>query len=157
MTLEEFRIGLGGGSEDGDAGRDTALRRGGSCDKTAVTERDVPVDSSLGGDDDAASDLRASRDAGLADQNRGFPENDIVSHLHEVVDFCAFLDPGFAESCAVDAGVCADLHIVVDLNDAVLRHFHKSRERGIVAESVGSDGRTRMNDDVLGMRRQEMV
>ena len=157
VTLEEFRIGLGGGSEDGDAGRDTALRRRGACNKTAVAERDVSVDSGLGGDDDAASDLRASRDAGLADQNRGFSENDIVSHLHEVVDFCAFLDPGFTESCAVDAGVRADLHVVVDLDDAVLRDFDQTAEGRSVSEAVRTDCGAGVDDDPVADLKRLVV
>ena len=109
----------------------------------------MPVDSGLGGDDYAASDFRASGNAGLSDENRGFTENDVVSNLHEVVDFRSFLDPGFAEAGAVDAGIRADFNIVVDLHDSVLGNLDETAEGWCVTEAVGADDGTRMDDDAV--------
>ena len=69
MAFEVFRIGFGRQTEHRDARRNAALRGGCARNETAVAERDVPVDSGLGGDDYAASDFRASGNAGLSDEN----------------------------------------------------------------------------------------
>ena len=67
--------------------------------------------------------------------------------MHQIVDLDAFLDPGLSEPCAVDCAVCADLHVVVDLDNSVLRHLHETRESRIIAEPVRADCGSRMDDD----------
>ena len=120
VALEEFGIGFRRRAEDGDSRRKTLLNGGSSRHTGPVAKSDVPVDAGLRRDDDAAAEFGASRDPALTDQYRGFADNDIVGNMNQIVDLDPFLDPGPAESGAVNGAVGADFDIVVDLHDAVL-------------------------------------
>ena len=58
------------------------------------------------------------------DDEAVFADHAVVADLHEVVDFGALADDGFAETRAVDGGVGADFDIVVDFHDADLVDLH---------------------------------
>lgn len=65
-----------------------------------------------------------------------FPDDGVVTDLDEVVDFGAFADDGFAEACAVDGGVCADLDIIADDDDADLVDLEVAAVYELIAVAV---------------------
>ena len=67
--------------------------------------------------------------------------------LHEVVDLHVAPNPGFAQRGAVHGGVGAQLHVVVDLNDADLGDFFVLRPRRGKPEAVAADDHPGMQDD----------
>ncbi len=46
-----------------------------------------------------------------------------VTHLHEVVDFCASANPGFAHGWSIHTGVGSDFHLIFQHHDAYLWDF----------------------------------
>src|SRR5882724_8311955 len=63
------------------------------------------------------------RNARLRGDDGILSNNDIVRDLHKIVDLNAFLDPGPAESSAINGCVCPDLNVVVNLDNSELRNF----------------------------------
>src|SRR5207248_10637201 len=59
----------------------------------------------------------------LCRDNGMFSDDDVVCHLHEIVDLCSLLDPSAAKTGAIDGCICTDLDVIIDLNDTDLRHF----------------------------------
>ena len=115
----------------------------------AVAHGDVAVHAGARLKHHAASELGAARHAGLPDQHGGFAHDHVVRHEDLVVDLHALLDPRHAETGAVDGRARADLHVVVDAHDAVLRHLHEPAERGVVAESVRADHGVAVDDHAV--------
>jgi hypothetical protein len=68
----------------------------------------------LAGQDHPTAQARGAGDADLGDQQRVLAHLDVVADLHEVVDLAPSSHDGIAEGRAVDRGVGADLHVVLD-------------------------------------------
>ena len=64
-----------------------------------------------------------SRDSRLCGDHGVFSDHYVVGNLHKIVDLDAFLDPGASKTRAIDRGVGADFHVVVDLHDSELLNF----------------------------------
>ena len=77
------------------------------------------------------------------------PMTHVVSDLHQVVDLDPFLDPGASKACPIDRRVGADLHIVIDLDDADLRHFLVSARGHFKTEAVRADHGATVNNDAF--------
>ena len=78
---------------------------------------------------DEIAQHRRSGNAGLGDDDDVSADDAVVSDHDEVVDFGAFTDPCAAEAGAVDGGVGADLHII-------LQHHGADRLRGLKGVDV---------------------
>src|SRR5215467_6652197 len=70
---------------------------------------------------------------------------DVVADLHQVVDLRASADDGSAQHRAVDRGVGADVHVVLDHDDADLRDLAMPGAIEDVAESVATDDGAGLN------------
>src|SRR5678816_3950311 len=80
----------------------------------------------LTGEDDIASDLRASCQADLGAQQRVLSNRTCMADLHEIIDLDASGYSRFPDCSSIDGGVCAYLNIILDndnagLNDLVIR------------------------------------
>src|SRR5438552_12338641 len=103
-------------------------------------------DSHLSGNHDALPNSGTSRDSGLRGNDGVLADDDVMRHLHKIIDFNAFLNPGSTEPRAVDGGIGADLDIVIDLHDAHLRNLCVLSVDDLESETVGSDDHSAMND-----------
>ena len=73
----------------------------------------------------------------------------VVRHLHEVVDLAPAPDHGDAEGGAVDRGVRADLHVVLDPHPAHLGDLAVGAPVEGIAEAVGAQHRAGVDDDAV--------
>jgi len=107
----------------------------------------MPNEADLSGECDILSQFGTARYAGLGDDNRVAPDDDVVGDLDEVVDFGAFLNPCAAKAGAVDGDVCSDLDVVIDLDAAGLGNLDMPAGGEFVAEPVAADDGAGMDDD----------
>ena len=121
LHLQPLPMGHVGRAGDDLSRRDVLVNPGPGGRHDAVPDPDVADDPRLAADDDPLPQLRAARDADLGDDDGILPDHHVVGDLDEVVDLHPPLDPGPAEGAAVDGRICADLHVVVDLDVADLR------------------------------------
>jgi len=112
-----------------------------------VTDADMAHNARLAADDDAPADAGAPRDAYLCHDYRVLAHYYIMGDLHEIVYFDAFLNPGPAQSRPVDGGIGADLHVVVDLDDADLEYLTVFLPGDGKSEPVAADHDPGMEDD----------
>jgi hypothetical protein len=70
-----------------------------------------------------------------------------VRNLHEIVDLHALLNPRSAKTRAINGRVCADLDIIVDLNDAELLNLLLPAINHFKTETIRTDHRAAVNDD----------
>ena len=84
-------------------------------DPRSVADADVVVHPDLAAQHDAAPERRAASDSGRPRNDTVRPRHDVVPNLTQIVDFAPRPDAGFAESTAVDTGVCPDLDVVLEL------------------------------------------
>lgn len=124
-------------------GYSSATGKDGFC-----TNRDMTRDAGLCCDGDEVLDTAASRESALGNDQAMLADDDVVTDLDEVIDFCAFTDDGFAETCAVDRGVGADFHIVSDFDDSDLVDFDMFALGKLIAIAIRADDGSRVNDDV---------
>jgi hypothetical protein len=138
------------GREDGgvDPGtRDRPGHRSVAGENRAVGDPDVPRDGAH------AADLAVSahdRAAGHADHGRHDgvgSDADVVSDLDEIVELDPVFDHGVLDRAAVDARVGPDIDIVADADASQLGDPVPALAVVGVAEPVGSEHRTRMDDD----------
>ena len=73
----------------------------------------------------------------------------VVADLHQIIYFTARADYGAAQCTPVYTGVGADFNIVVNNHIADLGHFYMPVISEFVAEAVGADNRSRMDDDII--------
>src|SRR4030095_2973834 len=127
----------------GDVAGDPGLRGG---DDT-VTERDVVGHADLAGQHYTLAQARGTGDTDLGHQERVLTDLHVVADLHEVVDLGAAADDRVAEGRAVDGGVGADLHVILDEHAA---HLWDLPVRAAVvgeSESVGAQHGAGVDDD----------
>ena len=87
----------------------------------------------------------AASDTHLSAENAVFSNHHVVADLHEIVDFRTFANDGRSEASPVDGGIRANLHIVVDANEADLRHLSVLSVFQLVTETIRADDRSRMD------------
>src|SRR5439155_7178898 len=96
--------------------RDTALR----TNRRAVANFKMPCKANLPSHHHVFAHACAACYASLRRDDRIFSNDDVVRDLHEIVDLHTLLNPGPAKPGAVDGRVCANLDIIIDLNDPEL-------------------------------------
>jgi hypothetical protein len=116
-------------------------------DRTICLVGGVPGHPDLPGKRHARPQLGAAGDSGLGHQQGVLPNDHVVGDLHKIVDFTAFLNPSAPEAGPVHGGVCADLNVIVHLDDANLRNFDMPTAGPFKAEAVAPQHHTRMEDD----------
>src|SRR5215470_6814167 len=79
--------------------------------------------SGLAAHDHEVTELRGTRNAGLADDDTMPTDHHVVPDLYKIINFGAFPDHCIGEGAAVDAAVGADFHVVVKNDSADLRHL----------------------------------
>src|ERR1700733_8943212 len=110
----------------------------------------VPYDSRLATDHDAASDLGTTADSGLGGNDGILAHIHIVGDLDQVVQFGSGPDDGRSDRRPVDRCVGPDLYIVFNLHVADLRPLlDASVRRRCKPEPVAADNGTRMNGHLL--------
>jgi len=87
---------------------------------------------------------------------------DVVRDLNEVVELCPSSDDGRFERTAVDAGICADFHVVFDDHAPHLRELYVTIAIPHEAEPIRSDDSSGMDDHVapnlhVGINRHSRV
>src|SRR5204863_6148041 len=92
------------------------------------------------------SDPCATRDSSLCCDDGVLPNDDVVRDLHQIVDLDPFLNPGSTESGTIDGRVCADLRVVIDLNDSDLWNLLVTTLNQFEPETIRTDDCTAMND-----------
>src|SRR5687767_10798215 len=97
------------------AGRNVIVRSADSRQTGAVADVHVPADARLPTDGHEIADPRRAGDADLRDDDAMASDLDVVAYLDLIVDFRALAYHRVPVGAAVDGGVGADLHIV--LND----------------------------------------
>ena len=111
--------------------------------------RDMSADSGLGGNGDVILDATTACQSTLGNDEAMFANNDVVSDLDEVVDFCSFADDGLSEARTINGGVGADLHVVADFDDADLVDFDVAAVGELVAVTIGTDDGSGVNDHIV--------
>ena len=120
----------------GDVLVDAALR----ADLHAVADRNVVGDADLPGEEAVAAHARGSGNSGLRRGDGVLADLHVVSDLDQVVELHAAADDGRVGLRAVDAGVGADLHVVLDDDVAQLGDLvEASGGVGHESEAVGAD------------------
>jgi hypothetical protein len=105
-------------------GLDGMMNPGLRADFHPVSNPDVADYSGLSGQDHPVTEPGASRNTHLRYQQAVLAYYDIVRNHDKIIDFCASLYPGCAESSPIDRGVGADFHVIVDLDYAGLEDFY---------------------------------
>ncbi len=87
--------------------------------------------------------------ARLGDDDTGLTDADVVADLHQIIDPGAGADHGVLQRAAVDGGVGADLHIVLDQHAAELRDGMEAVRGDGEAEAVLADAGARIDVDAV--------
>ena len=93
--------------------------------------------------------LHAAGYAGLRDNQAVPPDGDVVRDLDEIVDLGALPDDRVPGRAAVDRGVGADFHVVLNDDAAGLRDFLMALRARQIAEAVLPDAGTGMDDHAI--------
>jgi len=131
------------------AGGDAGLRAGDG----AVFELAMIGDADLSADYGALPYRAAAGNSSLRGDHGVLADLDIVSHLHEVIDFYSGGDLSGFERASIDCGVCADLHVVGNFDSADLRKFPVAAFAEDVTETVAADDCAGVNFDAIAESR----
>src|SRR6266850_3417354 len=112
-----------------------------------VTDGQMVREADLAGGDDAAAEAARARDSDLGHDDRVLADLDVVADLNEIVDLGPAADDRLAEHGAIDRRVRADVHVVLDHDDAHLRDLAVSTPVEDVAEAVAADDGAGLDDD----------
>src|SRR5579863_2189436 len=97
-----------------------------------------------------ASNHRRPRNPCLRRYDRIFPDAYVVRNVDEVVQFRASPDLRTVEGTAIDCGICADFHIILNFDFADLWKFPALSSFGNVAKAVRTDHGAGMQDHAVG-------
>src|SRR5580658_6763490 len=100
-------------------------------------------DSRLRCDDAVIAETRAARETDLAHDQAMPAYRHVVGDLDKVVDLGALADDGWAERAAIDGGVGANLHVIVNYDVAGLEHFAVAALVKYIAVTIRADDRAR--------------
>ena len=112
-----------------------------------VTDLDMSDDADLSAYHDLCADPNAAGDPGLRRDHRVLSDDDVVGHLHQIVDLHAVLNPGPSKTGAVDRGIGADFDVVINLHNSNLRDLFIFPFPWFEPETIRADHDTAMNDD----------
>src|SRR5262249_5759277 len=133
--------------------RDVLGRMGGARDLGAHADLDVADGAGTASHGDEVRQFGGAGDAALGRDYAVPTYNDVVGYLHQIIDFGAFADNRILKCPAVDGGVGADLHVVLDDDAADLRDLEVAARAHGEAESVLSDAHSRVNDHAVADER----
>ena len=111
---EELAVRAGGMAAERGAGRDVAEHGALGRDPGPVADHQMIGHAHVAGQDDVVPDARAARDADARHEQAAASDPDVVADVDEVVDLGARADHRVVHAPAVDAGVGADLDVVLD-------------------------------------------
>ena len=89
----------------------------------ALPDREVSRHRRLSAQNHIIFQRAASRDGDLSAQDTVLPNDHVVGHLHQIVDFGPFTNQRPAESRTVNGAVGANFHVVFKHNVSNLRYF----------------------------------
>ena len=72
------------------------------------------------------------------------PDDHVVSHLHQIVDFRPFANQRLAEPRTVNRAVGANFHVVFNHDVSNLRHFLVTTLDELVSEPIRADHDARL-------------
>ena len=75
--------------------------------------------------------------------------DDVVGHVHEVINLGALPNDSGTQCATVDAGIGADLHIIMDNHVAHLRHFAMLPLIEDIAITICANSGARVNADAV--------
>src|SRR5262249_11256577 len=122
---------------------DTALRG----DPRAAADHEMPDKAALTTDHHPVAKLGAAGNTHLGYQDAPSTILHVVPDLHEIINHGAGADHRIRAGAAIDGGVRADLHIILDDDPAELRHLYDARGIGREAEPVLADAHARQQMD----------
>src|SRR6185437_7331513 len=129
------------------ARRDIAHDAGLRADARAAADGEVARQSPLRGDDDVIAEPRAAGNARLGNQHATASYPHVVPDLHQIINHRAGADHRIGSGAAVDRGVGADLHVILDDDAAELRHFDEALGIHGKAEAVLAQAHARVEPD----------
>ncbi len=112
-------------------------------DHSPLADCNTARDGGLTADRDEVSDSHVARNAALRRDQAMPPNADVVRDLHKIVDLGPLADDRIPNRTAVDGGVGADFHVVLNDDAPGLRNLHVPLGPRQVAESVLADAGTR--------------
>ena len=109
-----------------------------------IAETDLSSDNAIIFDDGR------TRNSGLRSDDDPLADLDVVRDLDEIVNLCSAADTRFAQCAAVNAGICADFHVVADGHCSDLREFYITvRAVTHVAETIRADTNSAMQNRII--------
>ena len=147
ISRNHSRIGRAGMPPQRAPGRNVAVDAAGRGDLRAHADPHMALHGNLAADSDEVLDGRGAGDADLGDDHAMAPDHHVVGDLDQVIDLRALADHRIAARAAVDGGVGADLHVVLDDHAPDLRHLQMPLRSHGEAEAVLADAHAGMEDD----------
>src|SRR5437660_5658981 len=89
----------------------------------SILDAHVVRDSDLPANDDIILYHCAAGETCLRRDHNVLADIDVVSHMHQVIDFCAAANAGEIERAAIDGGIRANLHVIFDDKPSDLREL----------------------------------
>src|SRR5262245_13081901 len=102
-------------------------------------------DSHLPTDNHMMAKHAGAGNTGLGGKHRVCADFYIVADVHEIIDLYAFSDARVVQRPTIYCGVCANLDVVADLDDAGLRKLPIATFDKRVAKTVGAQYRAGLN------------
>src|SRR5262249_61987961 len=118
-------------------------------DLRPLADPDVPGGARLPAHHHVVAELARAGDAHMADDYAVPADHDVVPDLHEIINFCPSADDRVPERTAVDAGIGADLDVVLDDHGADLRHLEVAGGGERKPEAVLPDPDAGVQDDPI--------
>ena len=129
--------------------RNIAVDTAGCGDLGAHADPHMALHGNLAADSDVILDGRGTGNADLGDDDAMPPDHHVVGDLDQVIDLRPLADHRIPARAAVDGGVGADLHVVLDDHSPDLRHLQMPLRSHGEAEAVLADAHTGMEDDPI--------
>jgi len=115
----------------------------------AVTNLNMILKTGLPRERNPHSELNATRNACLRDDDAIGSGFNIVGYVDEIINFRARSNYRAAGFGTIDGTVCADLNILANLNVTHMRDFVAMVPNSHVAESIGPNHRSAVNDRAI--------
>src|SRR5438045_2248860 len=109
----------------------------------------MTADPRLSGEDRAITDGDRAGYPYLRHQQAFFADANVVSDVHEVVDFGAVAHYRIVDASAIDRSVRSDLHIVADDAATDVLDFLVGSVAKYITEAVTADSRSRMHEHAV--------
>ena len=129
-----------------DLARQDSCLRANHC---AVFNLAVIAKPGLPSEGDILSNYNGPRYSRLRSDDGIFPNAYVVSDVNEIVHFRASPDYRLIEGPAIDRGICADFHVILNFDLADLWKFPTLPAIGNVAKAIRSDHGAGMQDHAI--------